>query len=190
MAIVFSTGQSLIASTSAVSYGRDFAYNTSLPDALNAAVQTPCLSLYNGGTELNRWTNNRISSNTRLPPSLFVSKNAANTNANENPFPFDTVFRDTASAWNNSTRRYTIPIAGWYRISVTSLMIPNAVLSPLVNGGQIFNGIHTTMNISYMTYAFEYTRNCVAGDFIQCYSWSGGGVYGYAWTYMCIDYIG
>lgn len=190
MAVLFSTGQSLVASTSAVAYGRDFNFNTSLPDALDAVIQTPCLSLFNSGTELNRWTNNQISSNTRLPPSLFVSKAASNTNPNENPYPFDTVWRDTASAWNNTTKRYTVPIAGWYRVSVTSLMIPNAVLSPLVNGSQIFNGIHTTMNVSYMSYAFEYTRNCIAGDYIQCYSWNGGGVYGSQWTYMSVDYMG
>lgn len=190
MALNFSTGQTLIASTSSVVYGRDWATDLTLPDGLDATVPTPCLSLYNGGTELNRWSNNQVSTNVRLPPSLLVSRNGSNATVANNPFPFDTVLRDTANGWSAATFRYTIPISGWYRISMTTLQNNPSVLTPRFNDVDFFNGTHTVNNISYMSFAFETVRNCTAGDFFTARNWNGGQIWGSAWTYACIDYIG
>jgi hypothetical protein len=190
MALNFSTGQTLIASTSSVAYGRDWATDLTLPDGLDAVVPTPCLSLYNGGTELNRWSNNQVSTNVRLPPSLLVKRAGSNATVANNPFPFDTVLRDTANGWSAATFRYTIPISGWYRISMTTLQNNPSVLVPMFNGGDFFNGTHTINNVSYMTFAFETVRNCTAGDFFTARNRNGGQIWGENWTYACIDYIG
>ena len=190
MALNFSTGQTLIASTSAVGYGRDWQETSIPPDGLAATIPTACLSLYNGGTELNRWSNNQVSTNVKLPPSLFVSRNGSNATVANNPFPFDTVIRDTAGGWNAGTFRYTIPISGWYRISMTTLQNNPSVFTPMFNGGDFFNGTHTVNNVSYSSFAFETVRNCTAGDYFTARNWNGGQIWGSAWTYACIDYIG
>jgi len=194
--------------------GRDFANFTTLPDGLDAVQRQPVLRLNNTttGQELYRWSNNSLVAGpgvNRITPSLFVGKNANEANGNQNPVPFGLVLRDTAGGWVAASNRYVIPVAGWYRVSVTGLIRNNAVLNPRVNGSRWFNGVHTVQSC-YTTCTVEFVRNCVAGDFIDVESWNGGnvdggtdlgpsdrneaqysplGVTGIPWTYMCIDYI-
>jgi len=202
MAIDFSTGQTLQTGRTDHFYGKDTASTSNelaeLPKGPGGIIPRPFLSLFNGATELYRWSEARVHSNVRQAPSLLVSKNAATTTSNEYPFQYDTVYRDTANGWNNSLRRYTIPVSGWYRVYYTSLIIPNAVLDLRVNGSRIFQGdgysggLHTnaSSDVSYESHALEYMRNFTSGDFIEGEAWNGGGVYGYAWTYLGVDFVG
>lgn len=89
-----------------------------------------------------------------LTSNLSVSTN--------NPIKFDTILSDTHGAYSSSTGLYTVPVSGYYRVSMVGLLTSSSTGAILARNG---SGVTFLASVSSTTFgAGSGTVKCVAGD--------------------------
>jgi hypothetical protein len=165
----------------------------------STSSSTQNVGFYNDTTEHIRFDDAGIVTNVYGTPAIVLRKTQAGNTPNQNPIPL-TLTAGTLPSYdvrgNIGTRAgqscFTAPTTGVYRMSISALQAPNAVVSLLINGTQIYNGTHLVgLGASYLTMASEYIFNLNAGDQVQCFSWNGGFVWGdNGWLTLTVSFVG
>lgn len=192
MAINFSTNDRWIRSGSATNYYQ----NGGTSQSTTATTQN--ISFWSSTDEHIRFDDYGIVSNVWGMPGIVMRKTQGGNTPDQNPIPTTITYGSLPSYDNRSNAStrggqtsFLVPVTGHYRITISSLHGPNSVVTPLINGGQWYNGIHMVgLGLSYITQGCEWVRPLSAGDHVQFYSWNGGIVWGdNGWLTITVNFV-